>query len=271
MKQMEKMNQNNTLMVAAVLIILGILLGSCGENADPHMAEIKMEMKAVSRTNALNSGSRITTTEISYTEVLIGVTEIELERLDDVSSTDDSGEDADDDSEGSDDDDDNGDHKSDDDEIEFEGQFVVDLINGSSTPDFGIADVVPGVYEEIEIEISPIMDDGNSIFVAFTYQPEGSDPVAVEFASQETYDIEIENDKGIKLDGNTSQRLLILLDLDQLMSGIDLSMADLDEDDVIRINGSSNSEIEAKITNHIDEAFEAGEDNDEDDEIDDHD
>jgi hypothetical protein len=55
----------------------------------------------------------------------------------------------------------------DDDDIDFESRYVVDLINGTSTPDFGIADIKPGVYEEIEFEVAGLLDDGASVFIAF--------------------------------------------------------------------------------------------------------
>ena len=254
------------------LLIVILFLISCGENVDPTKADVQVEMKAVTQLSAINTGARVANSGIEFTEVLVGVTEIEFESMESDDSNDDSNDDDDNSGSGSGDDDDRNDEMDDDEEIEYEGQFVVDLLKGTSNPDFGVVDVFPGVYEEVEIEISPILDDGISVFIAFTYQPAEGEPVDVEFSSTGKFEIEIENDNGINLDGNSLNQLLILMDLDMLISDLDVSMLEPDEEDgVIRINDSSNSDIKVKIENKIDDSFDAGEDNDDDDEFDDHD
>ena len=256
--------------VFSILLIGVLFIVSCGENVDPTKANVKVEIKAVSQVGAINTGARVANSGIEFTEVLVGITEIEFESMESDDSSDDFSDDDNNSGSGSSDDDSN-DEIDEEDEIEYEGQFVVDLLKGTSNPDFGIADVLPGVYEEVEIEISPILDDGNSIFIAFTYQPAEGEPVDVEFTSTGEFEIEIENDNGINLEGNSLNQLLILMDLDMLIFDLDVSMLEPDEDGVIRINDSSNSDIKVKIQDKIAEAFDAGEDNDDDDEIDDHD
>ena len=85
-----------------------------------------------------------------FSEILIGVTELEFETLEE-----DQREEEDDAYDG-----DHRDGEMENEEIEFEGEFVVDLIHGTSTPDFGIADILPGLYEEMEIEIGPVLEGG---------------------------------------------------------------------------------------------------------------
>ena len=259
------MKRSVNLYVLSILLSVIIVLGSCGESVDPTKTNVKIEMKAVSKLNSLNAGARVANSSIEFTEALVGVTEIELELKENDESNDDSNDDNDHNfsSDGKDDDSE--------DEIEFEGQFTVDLLKGTSDPDFGIADVIPGEYEEIEIEINPILDDGNSIFIAFTYQPDEGESIDVEFTSTGEFEIEIENDNGIILDGNSLNQLLILMDLDMLISGLDISNLEPDQDGIVRISDTSNSDINVKIQNKIDDSFEAGEDSDDDDEFDDHD
>ena len=273
MKYLMKQNSKHTMGI--ILAGLMLLLGSCGESVDPALSDIKLEMKATTQLSTINTNARVANTGIEFTEVLIGVTEIEFESLEE--SQDDGGNDSfndvwdddgwNDDSDNHNDDSDN--HDSDEYEIEFEGQFIVDLLKGTSNPDFGIADIAPGIYKELEVRVSPIMDDGNSIVVKFNYQPEGMDPVSVEYSTNKEIKFEIENSSGIKLDGNALTQILILFDLDRLFAGIDLSIAVTDTDGIIRINSTSNMNLAALLWQNLDHAFEAGEDQDGDHDIDD--
>ena len=66
-------------------------------------------------------------------------------------------------------------------------------------------------------------------------------------------------------------QLLVLFDLDKLLSEIDLDMVEIDADGVVRINEKSNSDISIKIWLNIHHSCKAGEDSDDDDKIDDDD
>ncbi len=262
---MSKLFKNSVL---AILLALGLIIASCNESGEPSLANVKLEMKAVSNLSQLNVSGRVLNSEFEFQEVLLGVMEIEFETFESDDEDDDSSDDRISDG---DDHNNNDDGDDDHDEIEFEGQFVVDLINGISTPDFGIADVIPGLYEEIEIETGPILEDGNSIFIAFDYEPEGGDPVSIEFSSKATIEIEIECDQGIKLEEGQLNQILVLFDLDSLFTGVDFTVANVDIDDVVRINNTSNSDLADMIWANLDKAFNAGEDKDDDDDIDDDD
>ncbi len=264
----------------AILLLIGLLIVSCNDSGDPSLANVRVEMKAVSNLGQLNASGRVMAANVTFQEALVGVTEIEFESFEsgDDHGNDDLNDDSNDDgsddriagsSSGDDDGDDEGEND-DEDEIEFQGQFVVDLINGTSTPDFGIADVVPGLYKEIKIKISPILEDGNSIFISFEYQPDVGDPVTVEYSNQSSYLFKIENNQGIQLEEGQLNQILVLLNLDELLAGIDFSTADVDTTDgVVRINSTSNPELASMIESHLSKAFDAGEDRDGDDCIDD--
>jgi len=261
-----------------VMLVVGLLVASCNDSGDPSLANVRLEMKALSNLAQLNTSGRMMNSSIEYKEAWIGVTEIEFETFesaDDRSNDDhgdDSGNDSSDDrlsqnSSGDDDGDDDSDDDSD--EIDFEGRFIVDLINGTSTPDFGIADVIPGLYREIEIKMRPILEDGNSLFIVLEYQPEGSDPIIIEYSTNSLLKFEIESYQGIQLEEGGLNQILVLLDLDQLFAGIDFNSANADVDGIIRINSSSNADLASLIWTNLGKAFDAGEDKDGDDDIDD--
>jgi hypothetical protein len=258
------MNYKVKLLSTGIYVMLMLLAGSCSESLDDDMANVRLKMKATSELNSIAANGRVQETEIEFIEFLIGVTEVELE----FSYSE--NHDTDHDKDGQHDDDDQYDDEDwydDDYEIEFEGRFVVDLLNGTSSPDFGITNVSPGVYEELEIKVAPILDDGNSIFVKFQYSEDGSDPVIVEFSSDKMFEIEIESEYGFEIDGGMLNQLLVLLDLDELTAGLDLSGAVVDDDGVIRINEDSNSDIAAMLVSKLHHVMEAGEDMDGDDDF----
>lgn len=273
-------------LVSALFIIFGLLMVSCGEDVDPNFADVRLKMKAASSLGSFDASGRVLEDHIQFTEILLGVTEIEFESIIDDHSNDDSDDHSgnnsgsnDDDSDDDNSSDDSDDSGSDDDndgfddsdfDIEFEGRFVVDLIAGTSTPDFGISDAIPGVYREIEVRVEPILEGGNSIYIEFTYKetPE-AEPLTVQFSTSRELKFEIERKSGIELDGGTLNQILILFDMDQFLNEINLSQAMVDEDGIIRINSNSNADIAAAIWSKLHLMMEAGEDHDGDDHFDD--
>lgn len=222
---------------------------ACDSSEDPSLANVDIQLRAVSSQGAINPGGRTASTSaIEFNEFYIGVTEIEFEtEMDNMGSDDD------------------------DYEIEFEGRFVVDALNGTSTPDFGIADLAPGLYHEIEIEMEPVLGGGNTLDIKATYTVNGQE-YPVEFLSDESFELEIEDDEGFMLDEGSLKSVLILIDLDILFNGVDLSVASVDGDGVIRLNDESNAGITSMIENNLENALDALDDDDDDyDDYDDND
>ncbi len=237
-----------------ISIIAIALLASCSDNP-PSLAKIDVTMKAASTTSTISKSGRLTSTSgrtaatgLIFTEVLLGVTKLEFET------------DVENEQEGQ-----NG--ESADEEVEYRGEFVVDLINGTSTPDLGTSNSAPGMYNELEIEVGPILPGGNSIFIAFKV-PGSAEPMRVEYSTTADVQFEIERQAGFQLDPGALNQMLVLLNLDLLFEGIDFNQATADPDGVIRINSNSNASIAALVAANLDDAFEAGEDNDDDGEID---
>jgi hypothetical protein len=274
------MMKNLRNLMATALMVVGLLMTSCGENVDPNLADVKLKIKATSNIGGFDAEARTLEDHITFNQVLLGVTEIEFESIvddhsdgdsDDHSGNDNSGhDDSDDDSSDDNSSDDNSDDSFDDSDfdIEYEGRFVVDLIAGTSNPDFGIADVYPGIYKEIELKLEPILENGHSIFIEFTYNVDGSEPVTVQYSSDEHIEFEIERSSGIQLEGGALNQILILFDLDRFLESININEANADVDGIVRINSNSNSDIATAIWSKLNQMMEAGEDQDGDDDFD---
>jgi hypothetical protein len=229
-----------------VLAIAGLMVAACdSSSSDPKLEGVKMQMKAVASSSTISG--KTSATGLTFTEVRLGVEELEFETDLEDSEEDNSGED-------------------DSEKVEFEGPYTVDLINGTSNPNFGLTDVAGGVYDEIEIDVEPVMEDGNSIFIRFTYEGK-----TYEFSTTEDLEIEIEDLAGYTVDENTLTNMLVLINLDSLFAGIDLSTAVADEDGVTRINETSNEDIADNILDQFEDSCDAGEDSDDDDDLDDDD
>lgn len=249
--------QSLKIAVMAFFVALSVLLQSCSESEDPAMAKGKVQMKATTSESTISSAGRTAASGLVFHQVLLGVRELELESEQEILIE--AGVSVGDD--------DNGD---DDYEIEFEGQFVVDLIAGTSNPDFGIADIAPGLYKEIEIKTGTYLENGNSVFVVFEYTPAGaSESVVVEYSSNAEFEFEVESHSGFQFSGGDLTSILVLINLDELVGGINFEGATADDDGVVRINSSSNVSIANEIKANLHVCMKAGEDDDDDDKFDD--
>src|SRR5690606_18955364 len=145
------------------LLAIALLAAACDDDdnkdADPKRAELGLQMRATTTQSQIDAG-RAQETGLIFTGVWLGVSEIELE-TEDENIREAQGQD-------------------DDDDIEFEGRYTVDLIQGTSSTDFGLADILPGVYEEIEFELNRIIGDTASILITFEKPQDGADPLRVE-------------------------------------------------------------------------------------------
>lgn len=243
--QKQKTMKHTILVV--LLAISAIMMQSCGDDNLPTEAMASFEMKAVTNASTLATSGRVEAAGYTFTEVFVGVTEIELETLEENREEEENGE-------------------SEDEEVEFEGNFIIDLLTGVSDPDFGFTELLSGVYEEVEIEFENILEGNNTLIAKFHFTPEGStEPTFVEFSTAEEFEIEIENEAGFVLDGGMLNSILVTLDLDVLFASIDFSSLQAGEDGVIRINEHSNSALMESIVEKLETALEAEELDDDDD------
>lgn len=252
------MKTSKNVMLYTLVIVLALFFSSCSSDDEPSLSKVQVEMKASSSLSTMNSTGRQMATGLIFNQVLVGVTELEFETLDENQA-----EQEQDDLDGED-----GNGEDENEEVEYKGSYIVDLLNGTVTPDLGIADLAPGLYEEVEINLGPVLDNGNTIFIAFEYPTAGGDTVQVEYSSTEEFELEIKDNSGLQLDGSSIHKVIVEFDLDALFSSIDLSQAVADADGVIRINENSNSEIADMVKGNTEDSAGTGEDKDGDDEID---
>jgi hypothetical protein len=251
--------------------ILAAFVSSCSENVAPDASNVDITMKATTQAGTLNSGARVAATEIEFTEAVVGVTKIEFESSADSADDDNSGSGnhsgrgGKSGSGGNDDSSDSLDSL----EVEIQGNFIVDLIAGTSSPDFGISGIVPGAYDKLEVKMRPILDGGKTLRIVFNYSIDGSAPTVVEITTSQELEFEVESISALDISAATASNILILLDLDKLLASIDFSSGVKSPDGIIRINETSNTTLAAAIVSNLKSSCEAGEDDDRDDEFDD--
>jgi hypothetical protein len=267
------------------IVALIVLLPSCksyNDDVNPlnaGMTRVSVRMLATSSMAGFGAAGRTSTTSrltsgdsVTFESMLLGVSKLKFDLKD--TTQDDSTRCGDDDGRTTDPgrilhggDGDEDEDEDDSTKLNFEGAFVVDLLNGTSTPDFGIAQVVPGVFSEIEIKLAPILPDSNSIFVKGTVFID-SIPYHIEFSSHMRMSFKIHSKEGIELNGSLNS-ILVELDLDRFFENINLASAQVDDDGVIRINPSFNPGIFAFLHLKLPGALRCGKDDDHDGDIDD--
>ncbi len=253
-----------------MMIIAGSLLMVGCSSDSPVVEGASVKMKAVTTSSTISSTSgRVKASSLVFDEAMLGVRKLEFKTTLSGDSIDGNGDDDHGGNGEHDDDDNNGSGNGDDDDdslhMEFKGPFIIDLVKGTSTPDLSTLSIVPGLYKSIEVKAGSVLDDGNSLFVSFRY---GSDSVRVELSTKQSFKFEVADSVGFQVDSNTLTNILVLFNLDSLVSNLDLTGVSADADGVIRINDTSNSDIIHAILFNLRHACKAGEDDDHDDEID---
>lgn len=229
------------------LMMAMTMLMSCNDNG-PAMEGLNLTMKATTSTSKINKSGRVQSGGYAFETAMLGVREFEFETEDD---------------------DDNGDDDSE--EVEFKGSYVVDLIAGTSSPEFVNGNLKPGFYEEFEIELGKTLANSNTMFFVFKYKPATGDSVRVEFSSKESLEFEFEDNNGFEVKEGALKNFLVLINLDNLFNGVDLSKATVSDDGVVRINDTTNSSLASIVKSNLEKSCEGGDDDDDDDNIDDDD
>ena len=210
------------MIIASFLILIGI---SCEKSADTGIAlSFKGETSALKSTS--NSGS------FTFSEAMIGVHEIEIE----METEEEDGES----------------EMETEIEYEFEGPYAVDLLSGVSDPEIGLAELIPGNYNELEAEISPILDGGTkSVIIKGSYTDTNQETVDFEFSTASEIELEVESDAGFYLDEGTILELVVTFDLAMLFDGVDFASAEKNDMGVVIMDDSHNVELTNKVKSNI--------------------
>ena len=224
------------------------VLAACNDDTLP--AGIVLEMKAVTTQSAVNG--RQSASGLEFTKIMVGLTKLEFETEEENEEEDKRGEE---------------DFQE---EVEFKGPFKVDLISGTSAPEFGQALTDPGIYDEIEFKFGPVLEGGKTIDIAFSFEGK-----QYEISSKaEKLEFELEQTEGLKIDENILTTILVLIDMDMLIDSLFKEIEELeeepvaDDDGVIRINEGSNAIILEALLASFEDSCDGGKDDDKDDRID---
>jgi len=239
-----------------LVFVFAFWMISCSEgdlNEGPAQVAVKLQGTTQSQGNARING------QMEIKEAMFGVTKIELEReFDDESGSNGDESDASD-----------GDNSSDDDfEIEVKGNFKVDLLNGTSNPDIPVISVDPGVFTEVKVDLSPILEGGYSVILKADYVDDNGVVHPLELMLDQMFEIKVGNHNGFAVDTEKLNQVLLLFNLESWFTDINLSNL-MDEDGVIRIDIETDDATMTKVKINIDDNCKSGSDDDDDGEIDD--
>jgi hypothetical protein len=240
------MRMKKQLIYASVIAILFAVVGC--ESNEPSLKRLNIDMVAeTSASSRAFTGGRIACEgdTVIFNSFLVGVTEVSLKQKE-------YGERR---CKGDDDDDLN--HEGDDDQIDqdtsewtVEGEFVVDVLAGTSTPDIS-AELPPDsiTFHKMEIEFAPVLPDSNSVFINATVIHDG-DSLDVEFATSREFEIHLKRRQGIEI-SPALDKLLVAFSVDKLFAGVDWSWATADEDGVIRLQNPANTYFYFKVKHNF--------------------
>jgi hypothetical protein len=228
----------NSLKIASAALMV-MIAASCSKNTDTGIA---LSFKAITTLPSLKKSAAAT--GYNFTEALMGIKEIEIKReeeeLHDSTTVRDTLK-----------------HK-----FDFKGKYLLDLLTGTSTPDLGFTDFVPGIYNKFESETARLVEGGKSISVKGTFTDSTSTVFTFDFSTKGEFEFEFESDSGFALTEGKILEMLININLPMLFSNVDFSKGTADANKVIVINETTNYELFRKIRHNIHSIAEMHEDHD---------
>ncbi len=255
----------------ASLIALMIIVAGCESN-DPSLKKLKVDMVAENLASSrMISGGRIATEgdTVIFKSFLLGVTEITLKGKESGKERCKNDNDDDQNHEGDEDSDhQNGQNSKN--KWTVEGEFVVDVLAGTSTPDMS-ADLPPDsiTFHKMEIEFGPVLPDSNSVYInAIVLR--GEDTLKVEFAIKRKFEIHLKRKHGLEINP-TLDKLLVAFSIDKLFADVDWSKAKTSDDGVVHLKDPANAYIFYKVKYNFYRLMRWGHDKNHDHHMDDHD
>jgi hypothetical protein len=112
--------------------------------------------------------------------------------------------------------------------VEFEGPYIVDLLNNVTYPDPGSVQVDEGLYTKIKLKLAKVSDDDaedagitdtdihdRSIYIAGTFFSTSGESKSLEMSFDFGESFEIESEDGITLESGTSQAVQLAFKLQE--------------------------------------------------------
>ncbi|NOZ35798.1 MAG: hypothetical protein GXO80_10935 [Chlorobi bacterium] len=212
-----------TILLSTTVIFLLFNIG-CKKETTVNDAKAKFTVKQKNAAKTLNKS--VNTGSFAFSKVVIGISKIDFEM----------------------------ETGSNDQDYEYEGNYIFDVLTGTSTPLINYVEVTPGTYHELEIKVDRTLSSGNSIEINGTYTEDGT-TYTFEYSSILDEDYDVDNLSGVTADPNSDIIFTLYLDLPTLFNGIDFSAATVDDDGVIRINDNSNSNLAETIEDIFDDVM----------------
>lgn len=144
--------------------------------------------------------------------------------------------------------------------LEFSGNFVIDVARELILPEIN-ALFPEGSYDmiELEMDLAKVLDDGKSIVVHGTFDEQGT-LYQFEFNSELTESVEVQKATPTDSANGVVIFFKITIDLPSLFTGINWADANVDQDNIIRINADSNTDLAELIEDRIKDAIDYDDD-----------
>ena len=167
-------------------------------------------------------------------------------------------------------------------EFEYEGPFVVNLLNQKAIPSFDQIKIEKATYCKFKFKLDKLEDDevtegvsvsdnivDYSVYIEGTY--DYSTPFIVKFDQDEEFEMESESIEGLNFTNGELNTIFLVFDLSKLFEGIaDLSTLD-DVDGVVYIDKDNNQDEYDLIKENLKKFSKLQKDSDDNDELDDDD
>lgn len=175
----------------------------------------------------------------------------------------------------------NCDDDDDENEFDYEGPYIVNLLTRDSQPSLDEVQLEPGRYCKMKLKLDELEDDElpsgvsqNDEMVGLSLliegQVEGSVNFILRIEEDQEYELESVTDNGFLLNPDETQTLFLVFDIGQLFSGIDFDELDVVNDTAV-IDEDNNEDAYDVIKENLKSFSSLSSDSDEDDEYDDDD
>lgn len=146
-------------------------------------------------------------------------------------------------------------------EIDIKREFRVDLLTGDIQPALPQAAVDPGTYEELEVKIGTEDGSSTAFWLDGTYTDSSMNAYDFTFEIISNCDLELEaEDSTFVIQQDLVTDIIVRIDLEAVLGTLDFANATLDNNGVVVISESSNSNLYEQFLATIEDMFEADDD-----------
>jgi len=219
---------------ALITVVGAFVIISCSDS-DENIGLTGVNLSFIGNTigntsNSGSSGGRISE-HIEITQALVGIGKIEIK-------SNEAGEEEDN-------------------EFDFTGPYVVNLLSGLSDPELPLTELEPGIYNKAEAELVPVVEDSLSVLIQGMF---GDTPFT--FLWENTEDFKAESNQGFELTADILNNVLIVIDIHSVFEGVNFEQATINENGEIILSKDSNSDLADIVETNIEAASEIGLDQD---------